>query len=641
MCGIAGIISLSGKPIENGDARVNKMLQEMGHRGPDGSGFYKDNNNTIFLGNNRLAITDPSFKLDGPLISDCNDYILSYNGEIYDFKEHFYRLANKKILFHSKTDTEVLLKGLIYEGVDFLEKIDGCWAFALYNKNSKKIILSRDLLGEKHIFYYKDNNEFIFASEASAVELAIKGRTNFDMKEILTSLRFFSSSSGNTIIKEIKKFKPGQTLIIENKERSSIKEIYPLKLNPFKWSEYFKNDPSDNSVIESLSELMFNSIKNRLSPDVPFFTTLSGGIDSNLISYFASKEKKNLDTVFIQTSNHIETGASGELTEKEASRYTSKLLKTNHLEINAELNNPEFLLKKNAQKSFDGLLDWGVSSFELIGKAVKKQGYKVLLVSEAADELCGYPVDYNNYAKYKFNLKYQNLSSFLNILNSNKLIRKIFRRINFVKNNIFEPHCTSRPFIFQPHHEAAGYDYLEKIFDGCSINQTNKAYGSLSEKYNYLENKVDYSQKMALSYASFSLPDFSNLRLDRALMASSVEPRIPFLNLNLVNFFLAMPPKYRFRNGYSKFILRKMVEKYIGKKIAWRSKYGFSYPLWKLPNVKKNLDIEEKIFNSNIINFFPWNKNGMLYLKNNIGNRLSKLSWPLYSLAELEKKLSK
>ena len=109
---------------------------------------------------------------------------------------------------------------------------------------------------------------------------------------------------------------------------------------------------------------------------------------------------------------------------------------------------------------------------------------------------------------------------------------------------------------------------------------------------------------MALSYMNFSIPSFFNLRIDRGLMGASVEPRMPYLNLKLVNFLLAMPAKYRFRHGIPKYILRKMVEKYIGKEIAWRDKHGFSYPIWKTQGINSALNIENKILNSNIINYF-------------------------------------
>ena len=637
MCGIAGIISLNSAKIENGISRVNHMLDKMKHRGPDSSGIFQNDNKTVILGNNRLAITDPSFNINGPLTDEDNIHTISYNGEIYDYKTHLNNLKGKGFNFHSKTDTEVLLKGLIYEGLDFLNIIDGCWAFALYNNKTKKVTISRDLLGEKHVFYYKNNEEFIFASEASAVASVIKDTLSFNLNEVFTSMRFFSSSYDHTIISNIKKLKPGQSIIISNGKKNNIESFYPCKFDPLEWKDFFNANPSDDQVIKNLSELLFNSVKNRLSPDVPFFTTLSGGIDSNLITYFASCEKKNLDTVYIKTSEKMTPSKPDEeLNEKEASSFTAKLLKTNHLELEVESNQVEKLLNKNAENSLDGLLDWGTSSFELIGEAIKKQGYKVLLVSEAADELCGYKSDMINFLKYNFKKKNPFLINTLNKLNHYHVIRKVFRKINLIAKNIQEPYCSEIPYISRPFHEALGIDYLSKCFTREVVNHTNGKYGGLNKEYYQLDKILDYSQKMALSYMNLSIPSFNNLRIDRALMAASVEPRIPFLNIKLVNFFLAMPHKYRYRNGIPKYILRKMVEKYIGKKIAWRKKHGFSFPIWRLPGIKENLNLEERVFNSNIISSLPWKKNGKNFLKRNIGHKMSKLSWPLFAISKIE-----
>ena len=120
----------------------------MKHRGPDGSGIFENGNRTVFLANNRLAITDPFYKVEGPFTAEDNIHTICYNGEIYDYQKHLRIFLNKGIKLKSRTDTEVLLKGLIHKGLDFLRTVDGCWAFALYNKEKNNVIISRDLLGE-------------------------------------------------------------------------------------------------------------------------------------------------------------------------------------------------------------------------------------------------------------------------------------------------------------------------------------------------------------------------------------------------------------------------------------------------------------------------------------------------------------
>lgn len=586
MCGIAGIISLNGERLKNAESRTKSMLKAMKYRGPDGSGTYTGLNGRVVLGNNRLAITDPDYPINGPYANDNKRFVLAYNGEIYDYKEHRNKLKKKGINFTTKTDTEVLLKGFINKNLDFLQDIDGCWSFAILDQLEEKIIISRDLLGEKQLFYYKTKEEFIFSSEAAPLLEIINNKIELNVPEVLNSIRFHSSSLGNTIIKGIKKLSPGHALIFNLQKKTKISEKLYINFDFISWDDFFKSNPSDEKVMDKLSELLFLSVKNRLPTDIPFVTTLSGGIDSTLISYFASLHNKNINTLYAQTSEELVT-YKNELNEKEASRYTSKKLKTNHNEIVLSPEDTVEMLKSNAESSVDGLFDWGTVSFQILGESIKKYKFKSLLVSEGADEFCGYNNDLHNFLVYSNNKNNIIFGNLFNLANKNIIIRKIFRRFEYARRFTYDPYCSFKPIIFRPHHEAIGLDFMCKFFRRSVLEVTNSTYGKTHSIQG--ENNLDFTQKMSLSYAQLSLPDYSNLRLDKGLMRCSIEPRMPFLNKSLVNFFLAMPSKYRYRNGYSKYILRRLVDRHIGKKIAWRKKHGFSYPIWKLKELGKSL----------------------------------------------------
>ena len=490
MCGIAGIISLDNLEVKDGSARVKKMLKNMSYRGPDGEGIFVDKDKKIVLGNNRLAITDPNYRLNGPFYDANENIVMSFNGEIYDYIQQSSKLTRNGTYLKTNTDTEVLMKGIKKKGIDFLSQIDGCWAFAYFDINKKELIISRDLLGEKQIFFYKNKKEFIFSSEVFSLLSVVNDKLNINLIELITSIRFFASSQSNTLIDGIKKFKAGQTLIFDLSNKNRILECYPVTLKPTKWIDYFNSEPSDDSVINILSELLFTSVKNRLAREVPFFTTLSGGIDSNLMTYFASSEKSNIDSIFIDTSKNI-MPSPDKLNEKEASKHTSKLLKTNHHEIYVNPKQTSEYLRQNAIRSTDGLIDWGTVSFELIGNAVKEQNYKAILVSEGADELCGYGLDQINYFAYN---KLEPSYGFLKLVNSlNKFIfiRKVFRRIKFLSSKVIEPYCSLNPMIFRPHHEAMGHDYLAKFFRRNIINITNNKYGVINNDYSDIIDKLD------------------------------------------------------------------------------------------------------------------------------------------------------
>jgi asparagine synthase (glutamine-hydrolysing) len=199
MCGIAGIISLSGRPIPDALARVSEMNRLLHHRGPDGKGVFVSPDGGVALGNTRLAITDPgaSFKL--PFRSPDDNCVLTFNGEIYDYLEHRKRLQDKGVQFCTKTDTEILLAGLRANGEDFLNDIDGMWAFAYYDTRANQVLLSRDLLGERHVFYCVSNDEFIFASEPLPI-LADRGQPeDIDWEGLVTSLRYCTASAGTNL----------------------------------------------------------------------------------------------------------------------------------------------------------------------------------------------------------------------------------------------------------------------------------------------------------------------------------------------------------------------------------------------------------------------------------------------------------
>ena len=629
MCGIAGIISLSNSKINNGKSRVNNMLKAMSYRGPNGSGVWNDKKENVFIGNNRLAIVDPKFKLNGPLICQNKENIIAFNGEIYDYKFQRNLLINKNIKFKTNLDTEVMIEGLKRTGTKFLNNIDGVWALALYNIEQKKLTLCRDLMGEKHIFYYNTGSEFIFASEAKAILAAIKIRPSIDYNNALSAIRFFATPPEHTILKGIKRMKPGYSISIHLKQKYRIDYNRYAKLEPLKWHEFFSSMPSDDKVIDKISELLDISVRNRLPSDVPYISTLSGGIDSTIISYFASKNSKNINTLFGQTQK-ILIEKAGELNEYKASAFTSAKLNTIHNRIFVNNENTVKMLIEAAKCSVDGLLDWGSVAFQMLAAEVASRNYKVMIISDGPDELCGgYPSDIDSFYAYQLSNKKPFISDALNKLNKYKYIRKAFRRSNNINNFLHEPYESNDPWVNKVHHEGIGYDFMDKYFKKELINFTNGGYGTFDDVYKDDAKYLDVSQKRALAYANKSIPDFSNLRMDRGIMAESVEPRAPFLNINLVNFLLAMPEHYKYRNGYTKYILRKMVDRYIGPEIAWRGKQGFSFPLWKLPNIKNNLNIDKKLIESNILEELPWNKNGRNYFKKN--NK--KVIWPIYSLS--------
>ena len=238
MCGIAGIFSFNGHPLKNLKSRIYKMTKMLRHRGPDQEGIFISNDNLCAIGNTRLAITDPKYKMELPLISRNKNNILTYNGEIFNYEYLRKYLISKGIPFKTKTDTEVLLEGLALEGLSFLSKADGMWAFGLYNKRKKELILSRDLLGERHLFYSISDGVLYFASEPLPIIHELKKKDlKIDDESVINAMLFNGCAPGKSLIKNIKRLLPGRNIIAKINKNPT--EILFKKLHPEKWFDFF------------------------------------------------------------------------------------------------------------------------------------------------------------------------------------------------------------------------------------------------------------------------------------------------------------------------------------------------------------------------------------------------------------------
>ena len=218
MCGISGIISLNGRPIPHAEKRINRMNELLKHRGPDAQGYFISKDNLVALGNTRLAIVDAANNFNVPMQSLNQRQVITFNGEIYNFQELKSNLEKKGIVFNTNSDTEVLLNGLKNEGENFLQKLDGFWSFAYYDESKKEVLMSRDLLGEKSLFYYKSKNEFIFASEINPIlEIAEEG-FEVDTGSIVSCFRYRAAPPKKTLVKDVHRIEAGYGFKISPKE---------------------------------------------------------------------------------------------------------------------------------------------------------------------------------------------------------------------------------------------------------------------------------------------------------------------------------------------------------------------------------------------------------------------------------------
>ena len=636
MCGIAGIFSFNGHPLKNLKSRIYKMTKMLRHRGPDQEGIFISNDNLCAIGNTRLAITDPKYKMELPLISRNKNNILTYNGEIFNYEYLRKYLISKGIPFKTKTDTEVLLEGLVLEGLSFLSKADGMWAFGLYNKRKKELILSRDLLGERHLFYSISDGVLYFASEPLPIIHELKKKDlKIDDESVINAMLFNGCAPGKSLIKNIKRLLPGRNIIAKINKNPT--EILSKKLHPEKWFDFFSKKPNEKKIFETFNNILSESLTLRTPKDVPYISALSGGIDSAIVSLYMSKfGKKKTDTIFLNSFGNIYTD---KFTEQQAMRITSSKLHTSNREI--EFNHEEnikFFLKES-KNSFDGLFDCSFIVYRQLANAIRKDGKKVIFMSDALDEsLGGYLRDYDSWKKYIYFASRKTQLFIFKILSKSRYARSILRKIGMTKFIINYPNF--RRFNFSPMHSFGDPDFISKIVHEKKIKDLFFTFGTIDNIYDDIVKELDFTQKMSLSYLTKSVPDWFNLRSDKGFFGSSIECRLPFQDPKLVEFLIGVPHSLRFSKKKTKVFARNIVNNFISPKVAHKQKTGLPFSTRNLKSYENKLQIEDTLRNSEIFDYFPFKKN----VKNIILDPkygFKKYLWTFYCLSRTTDNLKK
>ncbi|PCH67692.1 MAG: asparagine synthase (glutamine-hydrolyzing) [Bacteroidetes bacterium] len=540
MCGIAGIIDLNGsRPLEQ---EVTTMIKTLKHRGPDDDGYYIHEN--VALGHVRLSIIDLSEAGKQPLFSHDKRYVLTYNGEIYNYLELKKELEDE-FVFHSNTDSEVLLNAYIKWGEDFLHRLNGMFAFAIYDTVNKTVFCARDRFGVKPFYYSEIDNRLIFASEPAGILSVWNKKPNTNYQQVYDYLVFNRTDHDeDSFFEGIKKLPHGHTLKVQD-NRTVISRWYGLaSCNPTPFKDH-------NEYYDALC----NSVKLRLRSDVPVGLTLSGGLDSSSIASILIKEfgKQDINTF---------SAVYGENEQGDESHFIN-LYKN-------ELKNMHFVYPKSGElfddlDSFVGAQQepFGTTSIYASYKIMKdaKSVVKVMLNGQGADEhLAGYHYFFGNYyvellrqlqwiTLVKECLKYYSIynsiyahKTFLffllpsNLQTKARLIEKKFIDRDFMKNY------------------AGSSNVPGKLYDAGNLNDS---------LLNHFEYKLEHLLKWD----------------DRNTMRFGIEARNPFLDYRLIEGTIKTPSTFKISDGYTKRILRNALNGVIPEEIGTRKdKMGFETP---------------------------------------------------------------
>ena len=611
MCGISGIISLNKRPIDDLEPRIKLMTKMLHHRGPDQNGIYISKKKLCAISNNRLSIVSPKEKIDLPFTKNKNTY-LSFNGEIYNYLDLKKNLQDRGIKFITNTDTEVFYEYLCRHDFKNYWKLNGMWSFAFYDEEKHECLLSRDTMGERHLYYTVQDGELIFSSEVKPILTVLKKKQEIDFDSLIASWKFYACEPGKTLIKNINRLKAGESITFSDGEvKTKNFEI----LHPEKWFDYFNSNPSLDAVTLKLNEMLIDEMRIRVPNDVSYYTTLSGGIDSTLTNVILSETQKiRPNSIFGISGDYQHVKDRSGMSELESSHYVAKKLNINHKEINL-FDNAANIMNDFAEDSFDGCIEPCTANFAGMAHYIQKQNSKVIFVSDGPDEMMN---SYNSEIEaYKMDKVYsilRYLPNYESLIKNNFIQKALIKFLSLEKLKNFE--FKYKPFYHTPKHDVCANSFFDKIIENYD-NEKLFDYGLVDTKYNEILKYLDFNQIRSLNYAASSLPDTYNLRVDKAFMKYSVEARLPYQSIKIIEFLIAMPVKFKIKNNEGKYLLRKHLEKKISKLIATRPKTPMGGYLWEDSKVMKKLNINEKIESSNFFENFPFKKN----IKNTLLNK--------------------
>jgi len=550
MCGIFGIIDSKEINIDN----FNNSLLKLKHRGPDNQSSIKINKNIAF-GHVRLSIIDLSNNNNQPY-NYKNKYFLIFNGEIFNYVEIKDLLVKKGYKFRTSGDTEVLLYSYIEWGENCVNKFNGMWSFAIYDKQKNKLFCSRDRFGIKPFYYYHKDNIFYFSSEIKSI-LNYNTKLKSPNEKIIYNFLYnnLGSECEQTWFKEIKRLSPSSNLIFQSNNLSVTKYWdYPHKDNSF--------DDFKTSKIK-VKSLMDESVNLRLRSDVPVSTTLSSGLDSNIITSLVSKlSNSKFETFTVFSDQKMFNKNEKKYYKNNAVLDESILVKEEFSNYNV---NPNFLkldhkgylqkLKKCIYHLESGHSSTALVSALKIYEGAKERNIKVILEGQGADELFGGYIDETylmTLSKYLVNFRF--ICFF-------KLIISLFRSKPLKELLKIEINKLSR------------YNFFNSLKNLILRNNiTTKKYALIDDKLtsNYFVNKHKKGLVNLLSYA------------DALSMSCGIESRLPFMDYKLVEYASGLKYEYKINQTTGKYILRESLKQIIPKKVyESKVKLGFTTPIDK------------------------------------------------------------
>ena len=555
MCGIAGILNFDNSKVNPEIANVIKSSLE--HRGPDFSKVDYINENVAMI-HSRLAIIDLDDRSNQPMFSEDKRFSIVFNGEIYNYKEIRKSLEQKGVSFQTDGDTEVLLKGFIFHGSNILQLLRGQFAFAIHDSYEGSFFLARDRVGIKPLYFSIYNDVFIFSSELKAIENSGLIPFKPDLDSYVAYLRHLAVPTSRTGNKNILKLEPGQYLVI-NKDKSISKNKY---WDPFTFQVDYSITEKD--AILKVEELLLESVEYRKVSDVEVGLFLSGGLDSSLIGKIMSRNtNSDVKSFNIDYEEHF-SGYQGEV---EQARHAASHIDIKLIEDKIQYSDFKQIIDNYSFYQDDLVGDEVGIPLYFLGKSSNNNGIKVVQVGEGADEL---------FYGYEHWLRFIKLNRFIKPITKARYDNFKFsgHRKNMLSNILLNRTSFAGG--------ALGFNLVE--IDNLLLEGITDEYNLVhfvDKKWDsYFSSKSSSLSKwMTLIDLQIRLPELLLMRMDKLVMQSSIEARVPFLDHKLIEFVLTIPEKIIFNDNKTKPLLKKVASKHLPNEIVNRKKQGFRAPV--------------------------------------------------------------
>ncbi|MBL4587979.1 asparagine synthase (glutamine-hydrolyzing) [Candidatus Babeliales bacterium] len=590
MCGVTGIINWQEKKTFDLQKASVAMTHSLAHRGNDGEGFFSSSLMQCFFGHRRLSILDQSSAAQQPMSTSDNRYTLSYNGEIYNYKELKQKLVSLGITFASSSDTEILLYGYAVWGKNIFKQLRGMFAGCIWDEQKKEMVIFRDQIGIKPLYWWKDDHNFASASELQALRKHPLVPTIIDDNAVNEYFITGSIHAPNTIFKNIYALKPGHFITVTN--QSIIEEQF-WNINEIQTEDTVD---SPEEIQDNVLNLLRDSIKHHVISDIPVGAFLSGGLDSScIVALMKEQTEKQFDTFSIGFDT-----VGKNIDESKEAASIAHFFGTKHHHI--------LTTSKTFAENFDRFIEYldqpssdGFNSFLVSQESAKN--VHVALSGLGGDELFlgyRYHQELARFLPLKKHRFYPALSLLSSSINKSTVLKKILYRSpwqgleKLTDSDNYQGYFDARNLSF-PRTLFSSNKKISSWHSEYATQLLNDAFRTESDKLNA------YSKAELLWYTPGTL-----LRdADVTGMAFTLEVRFPFLDMPLINYMLSLPSRYKVQpNKPPKALLRSILETLMPKKLLLPTKKGFEMPIghWLIQHSEIYESLKDSaLFNTNAI----------------------------------------